>query len=63
MANMSYCRFQNTSQDLRDCLGYLRSNSFDKELIKDELSTEEYEALLRIIEMAKTISDSNLEEE
>jgi hypothetical protein len=32
MANMSYCRFQNTLGDLLDCLDHLR----DDDLGKDE---------------------------
>jgi hypothetical protein len=32
MPNMSYCRFQNTLQDLRDCLNHL----CDDDLSKDE---------------------------
>lgn len=31
MANMSYCRFQNTSRDLQDCY-----ENLDAELSKDE---------------------------
>ena len=34
MANMSYCRFQNTNIDLRDCLEALEDGS--------ELSTDEF---------------------
>lgn len=34
MPNMSYCRFQNTLTDLRDCLDALQSG---KALSKDEL--------------------------
>ena len=37
MANMSYCRFENTYDDLRDCF-----NNWD---VKSE-SEEEYQALL-----------------
>ena len=32
MSNMSYCRFENTSKDLRDCL----NNIHDGELSDDE---------------------------
>lgn len=60
MSNMSYCRFQNTRADLRDCVEYLRENSFDKEQIKDDLSEEEFIALLSMVEMAKAIANSSL---
>lgn len=29
MANMSYCRFENTLNDLRDCLNALQDDGFD----------------------------------
>ena len=42
MANMSYCRFQNTSQDLRDCVMELD----DAYTLSDmDLSAEELEAM------------------
>ncbi len=39
MANMSYCRFQNTSRDLHDCY----------ENLDGELSEEEHEARVRLV--------------
>lgn len=43
MANMSYCRFQNTLSDLSDC---------EEALENDEgLSNDEYHAALRLIEL------------
>lgn len=42
MSNMSYCRFQNTLDDLRDCLEALGNN--------ERLSEEELEALEAMIE-------------
>ena len=47
--NMSYCRFQNTSNDLSDCI-----NAIEEEEIKD-LSQDEYDALMWLIEQAETI--------
>lgn len=29
--NMSYCRFQNTLQDLKDCADYMEETDLDKE--------------------------------
>ena len=37
MANMSYCRFQNTSIDLADCLDALE-NHWDLDLSTDEIN-------------------------
>ena len=47
MSNMSACRFQNTAQDLKDCL-----DNWD-----DNKSKDEQEAQQEIIEMAKDIVD------
>lgn len=43
--NMSYCRFQNTLQDLRDCQTALADNG------PDDLSPEERRAAKRLIEL------------
>lgn len=48
MANMSYCRFQNTSSDLRDCLDY-----FD-----DQLSESEQRARKRLIRQCAEVLQS-----
>lgn len=53
MANMSYCRFQNTAQDLQDC-----RNNFS-----DDLEWEEFRARERIVQLAKDIVESYWEEE
>ena len=37
MPNMSYCRFQNTLQDLRDCANHIS----DTDLSQDEASARE----------------------
>lgn len=47
MANMSYCRFQNTSMDMRDCLDSLSEGK--------RLSDEEYKAYERLVELAKEL--------
>ena len=51
MGNMSYCRFENTSKDLEDCIDALR-NYEDK---CNNLSNYEIEALEDLIEQAKEI--------
>ena len=58
MSNMSYCRFQNTSKDLGDCIDALE-NSWDLDLSTDEVNG--LENLLgdshRIVEMEDTINE------
>lgn len=51
MANMSYCRFQNTAQDLQDC--YEALCEFDIE----SLSAEEKRAAIRLINLCRGIAD------
>ena len=46
MANMGYCRFHNTLQDLRDC----------QEHIDDDLSEEEAKERARLIKLCKEIA-------
>lgn len=45
--NMSYCRFQNTLQDLQDCARALAD--------EDELSAEEEKAKKRLISLCRDI--------
>ena len=48
MANMSYCRFQNTLSDLRDCYDNLDDN---------DLSEEEAKARKRLVKVCQSIVD------
>jgi hypothetical protein len=52
MGNMSYCRFQNTFTDLRDCQVALEE--IDNDL--DELSPDEKRYAKRLIEICREIS-------
>lgn len=47
MSNMSYCRFQNTLKDLRDCECHLED---------DDLSKDEQEAKDDLIQLCKDIA-------
>ena len=47
MANMSYCKFENTYSDLRDCY----------ESMDDELSESEQKYRDRMVQMCKNIAD------
>jgi hypothetical protein len=46
MGNMSYCRFENTAADLRDCLEAIQRND------TNDLSNFEISGLKAIMEMA-----------
>ena len=51
MGNMSYCRFENTANDLQDCLNAINRGE------TDELNQYEVQGLRRIIDMANDIVD------
>lgn len=50
MANMSYCRFRNTRDDLRDCLENLND---------PDMSPEEIEAKADLLELCQSILESS----
>jgi hypothetical protein len=58
MANMSYCRFENTYRDLKDCFNDMYNTDFD------ELSETEQNYRNKIVEMCKEIAEQfEVEEE
>ena len=58
MANMSYCRFQNTVMALRDCKGALdEALEEGGELPKKD--TEEHWAMVHLLEVCQEIVDSH----
>ena len=54
MSNMSYCRFRNTLEDLRDCHAHMNDKS---------LSDEEYKARKQLIELCEEITTEQEDEE
>lgn len=54
MGNMSYCRFENTTSDVRDCMEALED--LDVEQVA-EMSDYEKEALVEFIQLANEISN------
>ena len=55
MANMSYCRFENTTNDMADCIYAIENGE------TDELSNYEVNALEDFLQIAKNII--NLEDD
>ena len=49
MGNMSYCRFENTSRDLRDCLDAIENEEID------DLSSYEKDGLESLLEYCEAI--------
>ena len=60
MSNMSYCRFENTLKDLRDCADAL----YDKGLTDYYEDASDYErpAILKLINLAKEIVEEYYDE-
>jgi len=50
MSNMSYCRFENTSSDLQDCVSAMEEAETLKEM---DLSTYELSAMKRMAQTAQ----------
>ena len=53
MGNMSYCRFENTVKDLRDCANELQ----EPESMQSELSDTEQQAKEELIELCCEIAE------
>ena len=53
MGNMSYCRFENTTIDIDDCLGAIQDSHEECA----DLSNREVQALQRLLEQAEEILD------
>ena len=50
MANMSYCRFENTANDLRDCVYAIEEGEYNK-----DISESEKRGLEEILELARQL--------
>ena len=56
MANMSYCRWENTANDLQDCMNSL-GDVHDFTEWFEALSSYEQQGVRNILSMAKTINE------
>ena len=56
MGNMSYCRFENTARDLKDCVNAIHSGEYD-----DLSSRYEPNGFIKLIELAQEIMDYNID--
>jgi len=53
MANMSYCRMENTARDLQDCVDAIESGDYTR----GEMSQSELRGLKDIVELAEYITN------
>ena len=51
MSNMSYCRFQNTLQDLQDCFGEIQENETNLTAFVKDLGHAEKNALRSMVDL------------
>lgn len=51
MANMSYCRFENTARDLQDC-----RDALDEGADLESVSADEARAMIRLIRLCREIT-------
>jgi hypothetical protein len=56
MANMSYCRFENTSRDFEDCLEAIENDGFDS------LSENEQHYAKKLLRLSKQFAEAFDEE-
>jgi len=58
MANMSYCRFENTTQDMDDCIEALEEHGWDlDEMMENASSKFEAKAMKKFVELCKDVAD------
>jgi hypothetical protein len=59
MGNMSYCRFENTSSDIADCIEALDDANWDlEEMIKNASSEYEIVGIKRFIELCREVAEN-----
>ena len=58
MANMSYCRFENTSRDIADCIEALNESDWDlEEMIENASSDYEARGMKRFVKLCKEVAE------
>jgi len=58
MANMSYCRFEITTQDMDDCIEALEEHGWDlDEMMENASSPLEAKAMKKFVELCKDVAD------
>ena len=66
MANMSYCRWENTSNDIWDCVRDLQEEAYSPEDVKEyiaNLSEDEQRGFKRVLSAAKALVEAVGEDE
>lgn len=59
MSNMSYCRFENTSNDIADCIEALDESNWDlQEMIENASSEYEARGMKRFVRLCKEVAEN-----
>jgi hypothetical protein len=59
MANMSYCRFENTAKDIADCMEALDEHNWDIEQMMGNASSEyERKGMKQFIKLCKEVAEN-----
>lgn len=59
MGNMSYCRFENTAQDIADCIEALDANNWDiEDMIKNASSDREKIGMRNFIRLCRNVAEN-----
>jgi len=58
MPNMSYCRFENTSGDIADCIEALNDADWDlEEMLENASSKHEARAMRRFVKLCREVAE------
>ena len=64
MANMSYCRFENTVKDIKECIEAFDEGNWDLDaMIESASSWQERKAMKKFIELCKDVAEAFSEDE
>lgn len=56
---MSYCAFENTVDDMNQCVEKLKEHDYCLDSIKQNCSEQEYNAAVRFIELCKEVAENS----
>lgn len=59
MANMSHCRFENTAEDIADCMDALDENNWDIEHMMENAPSEyERRGMKKFVKLCKEVAEN-----
>jgi len=61
MTNMSYCAFENTVDDMNQCIEKLKEHDYDLDYLKKSFSNVDHYEVVQFIKLCKEVSDNSQE--